>query len=130
MRLALSVFKNCISTVFDSADQLLIVETDEVTNLKKIPLKFVSAVPLERVAQLKDNDIDVLICGAISRQMQALITSQGIVVHPFIRGEVDSIVSAYKNNQLEQAIFSLPGCRRHGTGVGFRGQRGKRCRWR
>lgn len=131
MRLALSVFKDCISTVFDAADQLLIVEMNATTNhYKKIPLKFISTVPAGRAAQLKDECIDVLICGAISRPMQALIMSQGITVHPFVRGDINTIIAAYQNNQLEQSIFSLPGCRRRALGTRCGRQRGMRYRLR
>jgi predicted Fe-Mo cluster-binding NifX family protein len=130
MKLALSVFKDCISTVFDSADQLLIVEADTANPDKRTLLKFVATDPAARAAELKNRGVDVLICGAISRPMQALIMAQGIIVHPFVRGEVHAIITAYRNNTLGLPVFSLPGCRRRAMGAGLCRQRGMRYRSR
>jgi len=130
MRLALSVFKDCISTVFDAADKLLIIQTDGIDTPKRFSFNFSTANPVGRATQLKEKNIDVLICGAISKPMQSAIISQGITVHPFIKGQVTNIVAAYQNNQLEHTAFLLPGCRRRAMGAEFGGQRRMRCRWR
>lgn len=53
MKLALSVFKDCISTVFDSAEQLLIVEADTANPDKRTLQKFVATDPAGRAAELK-----------------------------------------------------------------------------
>jgi predicted Fe-Mo cluster-binding NifX family protein len=129
MRLALSAFKDGISTVFDASDQFLIIETDGPNDFKKISEKFLTTNPAGRALQLKNQEIDVLICGAISRQMQTAIISQGITVHSFIRGQVNDIVEAYQRNQLGQTDFLLPGCRRRLRGNDVGRQRGSRCRW-
>ena len=130
MKLALSVFKDCISTVFDAADQFLIIETDGTNHSRRISEKFLSADPVGRALQLKNQSIDVLICGAISRPMQLAIISQGITIYPFIRGNINDVLAAHQNNQLEQPVFSLPGCRRRFRGNEWGRQRGVRCRWR
>lgn len=130
MKLALSVFKGGISTVFDSAEQLLIVETETADSDKITLQKFVATDPAGRAAELKHRGVDVLICGAISRPMQALIMAQGIIVHPFVRGEVHAIITAYRNNTLGLSVFSLPGCRKRAMGAGFCRQRGRRYRSR
>ncbi|MBN1365001.1 MAG: NifB/NifX family molybdenum-iron cluster-binding protein [Syntrophaceae bacterium] len=130
MKLALSVFKDSISTVFDAADQILIVDTDGTNNFTKKPVKFVWTDPVECTAQLKCMGVETLICGAISFPMQALIMSQGIKVHSFVRGEVDTVINAYQNNRLAQAIFSLPGCRRRNMRMRSGKQRGRRYTWK
>ena len=130
MRLALSVFNDCISTVFDAADQFLIVEMDGTGDFKRTSGKFPTNDPAGRAFQLKSRSIDVLICGAISRPMQSAIISQGIKIHPFIRGKVNEIVEAYQNNQLDGSTFLLPGCRRRLKGDGTGQQKRARCRWR
>lgn len=130
MRLALSVFKDCISIVFDAADQFMIVEMDGSGDSKRTSEKFLANDPAGRALQLKSKSIDVLICGAISRPMQSAIISQGIKVHPFIRGKVHDIVGAYQNNQLDGKAFLLPGCRRRQRGDGTGQHQRARCRWR
>jgi predicted Fe-Mo cluster-binding NifX family protein len=130
MKIALSVWKDCISTVFDAADQLLVVEKDGDGVLKRTPVRFNSADGPSRAMQLKEMEIDVLICGAISRSQEAAIAASGITVHPFLRGPVQEIIAAYESGQLHTAAFALPGCqgREMRTGQGRRRSRG--CPWR
>lgn len=68
--------------------------------------------PQSKLNFLKDNQIDVLICGAISRRVQEYAESLGIRVNPFISGEVGEVLTAWKNGTLEDARYSMPGCRR------------------
>ncbi len=111
MKLALSVFKECISTVFDAAEQLLILDLEDGAEPRRYTTKFNGKDPASRTNDLKDRGIDVLICGAISRPMERSITSRGITVHSFVRGPVEEVLAAYLGNRLGLAVFSLPGCR-------------------
>lgn len=130
MRIALSVWKDCISTVFDAADQLLVVEKDGDGVLKRPPFRLSSADGASRAMQFKEMKIDVLICGAISRPQEAAIAASGITVHPFVRGSVQEIIDAYESGQLHTATFALPGCHGRGFGAGRGKQRGKGCPWK
>lgn len=122
MKIALSIFKDSISTVFDAADQLLILEENGTNGHKRTMVKLGSTDPANRATQIKDQGIDVLICGAISRPLQAAITSLGIAVYPFVRGPVEEIIAAHQNGQLSSEIFALPGCRGCGPQAGGKGQ--------
>ncbi len=130
MKLALSVFKDCISTVFDAADQLLILEMDGTNGNKRMMVRISATDPVNRATQIKDQGIDVLICGAISRPLQASIVALGIAVYPFVRGPVEEVIAAYQSDRLGQAAFSLPGCHGRGPGDGRGRGRGLRCPWR
>ena len=111
MKIALSVWKEDISTVFDSADQLLIVELDGTDGRKRTTVKMNATNVTGRVSRIKEKKIDVLICGAISRHLEAVLTSSGIRVYAFVRGPVEEVLAAYQSGALDQAIFVLPGCR-------------------
>lgn len=126
MKIALSVWKDCISTVFDAADQLLVVEKNGDGDFKRTPAKLTAADTALRVSRLKEMEIDVLICGAISRPQEAAIAAAGITVHPFVRGPVQDIITAYESGRLHTAAFMLPGCRGRGKGR----DRGAGCPWR
>ena len=128
MKIALSVWKDCISTVFDAADQLLVVEKDGDGVLKRSTIRLNSADGPARAMQLKQMGINVLICGAISRPQETTISASGIAVHPFVRGAVQEIIDAYESGQLHTAAFALPGC--YGRGMGQRRRRVKGCPWR
>jgi predicted Fe-Mo cluster-binding NifX family protein len=110
MKIALSAWKDYISNVFDTADQLLIVEIDEANNQKRMMIKLSSADVAGRANQIKEMQIAVLVCGAISRPLEASLISLGISVHAFVRGPVEEVLTAYLNGNLDQAIFAMPGC--------------------
>ena len=114
MKIALSVWKDCISTVFDTADQLLVLEIDDANGRKQAMVKLSTADVVGRANELKGKQIEVLICGAISRPLEASLTSLGIRVYGFVRGPVEEVFAAYQNGNLDYAVFAMPGC--HGRG--------------
>ena len=126
MKVALSVWKEDISTVFDSADQLLVLELDGADCRKQTVIRLNAADVLGRANQIKEKQIDVLICGAISRSLENALTSQGIRVYAFVRGSVEEVYAAYKKGELDQAIYALPGCHRRSNAGNRRCSRGKR----
>ncbi|MDD4357344.1 MAG: NifB/NifX family molybdenum-iron cluster-binding protein [Smithellaceae bacterium] len=128
MKIALSIFKDSISTVFDAADQLLILETDGTNGQKRTMIRMGTTEPANRATHLREQGINVLICGAISWPLQTSIASMGITVYPFVRGTVEEIIAAYHDGRLNSEDFAMPGCigRCQGSGMG-RGQ-GRRCR--
>ena len=130
MKIALSIWKDCISTVFDAADQLLILEPEGTNGYKRTTTKLISTDVTGRASEMKERQIDVLICGAISRPLEKLLISSGICVFAFVRGPIEEVLAAYKSNCLEQAVFTLPGCRGRMVGAGRNRVRGSRCPWR
>lgn len=68
--------------------------------------------PESKLAFLKEQQVDVLICGAISRRVQKYAEELGIRVNPFVSGEVREVWEAWKSGQLDEACYSMPGCRR------------------
>lgn len=129
MKIALSIFKDSISTVFDAADQLLILDADEAKGQKRTMIKLNTTDAAGRATQLKEKGIEILICGAISRPLEASISSSGIVVYPFVRGAVEEIILAYQNGQLSSGNFALPGCLRRECAGNRRRNRSRQCRW-
>lgn len=126
MKIALSVWKEDISTVFDSADQLLVLELDGADYQGHAIVKLSAMDVLGRAKQIKEKQIDVLICGAISRSLENTLTSQGIRVCAFVRGTVEEVLAAYKKGELDQPVFTLPGCHRQRMAENRRCNRRKR----
>lgn len=130
MKVALSVFKDSISTVFDVAQQILLLEIDGANRPKRTALKIEATDPAQRVAQLSEEGIEILICGAISRPLQEAIMARGITVYPFVRGKTEDVIAAYQSGRLGNASYALPGCRGRGQGRVRSRNRGMHCRWR
>lgn len=127
MKLAIPVWNDCVSNVFDFAHRLRLfeIDNDEVVARREVELK-AQSVP-QRAGRLSTLDVDVLVCGAISRPLACMITDLGIEVLAFVTGRVDEVLKAYMSGQLLRPEFTMPGCR-PGARKGFRCVR-RRHRW-
>ncbi len=128
MKIAIPVWQDNISNVFDFADKLWLAEIDGQTEKNRTEIALPNEPALQRADRLKELDIDVLICGAISKYLAFLVMSTGIKVIPFVSGKIDEVLSAHINGRLSDPRFLMPGCLR-GARKGFI-KGGRHCRWR
>ena len=128
MKIAIPVWNGFVSSVFDFAHRLLLVdiENGREVNRSEVDLK-AESLP-QRAGSLKNLGVDVLICGAISRALADMIAASGVQVLPFVTGRVAEVLQAYITGQLVQPQFAMPGFW-PGARKGFRGWR-QRQRWR
>jgi len=120
---AFAVWQERIAPVFDVSQQVLLVDLNDGEVVAEVRRPLSQTWPEERAQHLAQLGIDVLICGAISRALQTLVTTKGIEVIPFVTGPLDDVVSAWQHGGLNLQRFTMPGC-------GRRGQRRRAgCRW-
>ncbi len=123
MKLAMPVWDDCISTVLDFSDCLLVIDSESGVINNRSMVSFAGVTMVEKVARLRKLDIQVLLCGAVSRPMERMIMASGIDIIPFLRGRVGDVLNAYFSGRLLEPGFMLPGCRRgpgFGKGMGRR----------
>jgi predicted Fe-Mo cluster-binding NifX family protein len=112
MNVAITVWGNRISPVFDSAQTLLVAEIreDQVVDRK---IQMFQATMFNRFLRLLEElDVRVLICGALCEGPARILESRDIEVIPFLAGEVEKILECYvQEKDLNE--FAMPGCR-HG----------------
>jgi predicted Fe-Mo cluster-binding NifX family protein len=129
MKVAVTVWEDTVSTVCDFSSRLLVFDVmgDEVKNRSFIP--FETGILLERVNQLEELEVEVLLCGAISRPLERMIRASGVKVIPCLRGSIDEIIRAYLDGGLPDSRFILPGFGPEASRVrGRRRRRGGVCR--
>jgi predicted Fe-Mo cluster-binding NifX family protein len=122
MKTAFSVWKDRIAPVFDVAREIRIVESESGEIVKERRESLTEEIPAQKAFHLADAGVDTLVCGAISRPLQAAVSSLGVTVVPFIAGDIDEIVRAWFNGNLPSDLFAMPGCYGRGRGR-FRGSR-------
>ena len=114
-KIALSIWENRISPVMDSAGQLLIIEYEDKKELNRQLIYIPDIDLVKKVNFFQTQGVELLICGAISRQLLQILSVSGIKVIPFIRGSINKVLSAYIHEYLGEDSFFLPGyqrCRR------------------
>jgi len=109
MKVALTVWENRISPLFDCARMLLIVDIVDRTETGRNFEPFHHESRLSRARKLSDLDIQVLICGAVSNPFSDIIESYGIKIIPFVAGAVDEVLDAYLTGTLSSSKFRMPG---------------------
>ncbi len=109
MNVAITVWGNRISPVFDSAQTLLVAEIqeDQVVDRKIKPLQATMFASCLRL--LEELDIRVLICGALCEGPVRMLEAHDIEVIPFITGEAEEILEYYVHGK-DLAEFAMPGC--------------------
>ena len=128
MKLAIPIYNDNISNVFDFAHRLLLVDIENGKEANRSEVALENQLLPQRAGQLKNLGVDVLVCGAISRVLANMVITSGIQVLPYVTGEVDDVLQAYLTGQLVKPEFSMPGCW-PGARKGF-GRRRRGCQWR
>lgn len=109
MKLAVTVWGNRISPVFDAASTLLVAE---ITN-RKISGQYYTAFdpesPVDLIHTLKKHDVTTLVCGAISKTPASQIQDQHIHLIPFVTGNVRQFLDSFALNQTVGKKHRMPG---------------------
>lgn len=119
MKVAFSYWDQRISPVFDNSRRILLVETEMGRIVARERLTLAAATPAQRCMQLVELGVNALVCGAISKSLQNMISAYGVQVIPFVAGELQQVLQGWQENRLETEDFRMPGCRcSGGTGKG------------
>lgn len=110
MKIALAVFRDRLSPVFDWSNRLVIIETTGSEEVRRSETDTAKMSSKTRVDHLSSAKVDTLICGGISRFLHTLVESRGIHVVPWIAGPVEEVIQAFHHGRLSSKEFSLPGC--------------------
>lgn len=110
MKTAFAYWENRIAPVFDTARDLLLVESEEerITREERLPLA--DEPPLARTLRLVELGVETLVCGAISRALQEMLLAYGIRVQGFVAGDLHEVVRAWLEGKMNQEVFAMPGC--------------------
>lgn len=128
MNAAFSVWEDRIAPVFDVTTELVIVAHESISDgTRRIRIR--DNTPSALIATLLEEDVSTLICGAISRPLSNAVTTHTITLHPFISGDLNTVMQAWRAGELESESFRMPGYghrrgRCHGNQDAPPGQRG------
>jgi predicted Fe-Mo cluster-binding NifX family protein len=122
MKVAIAVWENHVSSVLDFSQRLVVVEFKGGGETGRAEIALLERNALAKLVKLRELGIDVLICGAVSRQLALASTTCGIRLLPYVTGKVEDVLNAYQAGQLGLPEFMLPGWW-PGARRGFRRQR-------
>jgi predicted Fe-Mo cluster-binding NifX family protein len=110
MIVAIPVWQGRVSPVLDVAGQLLIVEIHGSVENTRRHEALPDETPERRTQRLQSLGVETLICGAISRPLEALLAAGRIGVIPRICGDAEEVLQAFLSVRLQDDQFAMPGC--------------------
>lgn len=113
----------------DSAGQLMVADFDNGHIVSENTVAIPQLHAVQKARFICNLGVNILICGAISQELETMLASSGVEVNPFFRGTIEEIIAAFCNGNLKEERYYLPGCRNGGRGRGrgrCQGRRGMR----
>ena len=109
MKVAIAVYNNRISPVFDASKNVLVLDIENQHVGSKQVETFSGDSPVQKVFRLSELGVEELICGAVSTDLAHLLDTHGIKIIPFTAGELEEVLSAYLNHGLPDPKLRMPG---------------------
>ncbi len=109
MNIAVTAWGNRISPVFDSSGTLMIatIHQNRITD-RKIK-SFDPQYPAGYMRILRQYDVDVLICGAITKGHAVMIQAGNVRLVSFVTGDIDTVLALYVKDPDHMAEVLMPG---------------------
>jgi predicted Fe-Mo cluster-binding NifX family protein len=110
MNIALPIWNERISPVFDTSRRIMVVRISESGSEDYEEIDVGEIHPAERVKMLEKMDTDILICGAVSNPVARLLAAANIRTIPWISGPVEEVMAAFRRGELDEPCYRMPGC--------------------
>jgi predicted Fe-Mo cluster-binding NifX family protein len=110
MRIAIPTWRGRVSPVFDAAGKLLLVDAQDGREVRREEAAIGPSDLAARANRVAELGTSVLICGAISQPLEALLASAGVQVIPQVCGPAEEVLRTFMAGQLTEQAFLMPGC--------------------
>jgi len=112
MRIAIPIWEDKISPVLDTASKLLVIDDETQKESFRFEASLRELDMSQRSSFIRKLDLDVLICGAVSRQFSEMLKTCGIKIISGISGPAEDVLEAYLQGALLHSGFFMPGRKR------------------
>ena len=113
MRIAIPIWEDKISPVLDTASKLLIIDDKTQKQSSRFEANLFEQDMSQRCSFIRGLELDVLICGAVSRQLSEMLKACGIKIISGISGPAEDVLNAYLEGVLLHSGFFMPGSKRN-----------------
>jgi predicted Fe-Mo cluster-binding NifX family protein len=109
MKAAFTIWDGRIAPVFDVAGQIVVIQRSDPSSTQQCTC-LPTGSATEKILFLHQQQIDVLVCGAMTQSTQLIAEAHGIEVLPFIAGCQQEVIKCWLNDQPFEQHFAMPGC--------------------
>jgi predicted Fe-Mo cluster-binding NifX family protein len=111
MRIAIPIWEDKVSPVFDTALSLLIVDYENHREVSRIAYDIGEDELSWKCRRIMELTPDVIICGAISHIFLNMLKGEKIAVIEHVSGRTEEILKAYYKGRIFNSRFLMPGCK-------------------
>lgn len=122
MKVAIPKFNSRVSPRYEFAPKVLVATVDDgkVVDREEYPLNDLD--PMRKSALLKEQGVNVLICGGINGFFVRLLMGNGIEVICMVSGEAEEVLNHFIDGNLDVATTSISPMKITGRHRGRRGR--------
>jgi predicted Fe-Mo cluster-binding NifX family protein len=121
MTVAIPIRQDRVSPVLDTAVRLLVVTRRRGAEVRRREVLLGPLTPEAFVRSVVEQNVDVVLCAALSENLHRALEKQGVRVRPHLCGTVEAVLRAFGRRQLRRDEFRMPGCwRARSPGKGCR----------
>lgn len=110
MRIAIPNWQGRISPVLDVAREIALFDLEDGHIIGQSSLVFDDRPIFKRVARLKENQVERVLCGALSRLFYQMLVHQGIRVSAWLTGDIETVMQAFLSGHIGDSCYRMPGC--------------------
>ncbi|MCG8552037.1 MAG: NifB/NifX family molybdenum-iron cluster-binding protein [Desulfobacterales bacterium] len=110
MKIAITTWGNRVSPVFDAAQTLLIADIENHGIHSKRYESFKPDDIISLAGLLTRENVEVLVCGAISETYSARLAENRIRIFAFVTGNAMDILNCLAAHNIIKPAFMMPGC--------------------
>jgi predicted Fe-Mo cluster-binding NifX family protein len=101
-RIALSTYRNRISSRLDSSDEILVLFFENGIEKKREKIRIVPSSPLDKIQQIKELNPDVLICGGLTQLCDNKLKNSKINVIPWVTGNIEDVLRNFLDGKISE----------------------------
>lgn len=100
MKVAMPRLGTSVAPCFEYSATFAVFTIEEGEVLSQVDFPLQSREPLDRVRLLRDQEIDMVICGGVGEKYEALLRASGIQVISWVTGTVEDLLRMFLRGQL------------------------------
>ena len=102
--IALSTFRDRISSRLDAANEVLILSLENGTIRNRETIRIIPSSPLDKIQQIIHINPDVLICGGLTQLCESKLKNSRITVMPWIKGNTEEVLNEFLEGKLSETL--------------------------
>ena len=102
--IAMSIFRDRISSRIDAADEVLLISLVNGTIKKREKIRIIPSSPLDKIHQIIQLNPDVLICGGVTQSCDNMLKNSEVSVVPWVKGNTEEVLNQFLGGTLSDSV--------------------------